>query len=361
MTTTQVQSESEVEYINILLLGESGVGKSTFINALANYLYFDSFETAKTGNLIAPIPVSFVITTGQYFEEHQVKFGKVDVNENHEGVAQSVTQHCRSYLFKIGPGKKLRIIDTPSLSDTRGDSQDQTNLNTIFSFINNLTHLNAVCVFLKPNLTRITPFFQLCFTAIFEYFGERIRDHLIFCFTNARTTFFAPGESGSILKSFLETFPVKQIPFRKPNTFCFDSESFRYLVAIQNGLTFDEIEEAEFRKSWDQSVKESRRLQASLCNEFHPYRRIMEWQSMKDIQYQINLMIRPILEGLRNILRNLVLFHTNHSIMLKATPVNCPNWICYRCNRIPKQFGDFWIYPDLIHNSSNQVSMQIDV
>lgn len=39
------------EEINILLLGETGVGKSTFINTFVNYLKFDSLGNAKAGHM----------------------------------------------------------------------------------------------------------------------------------------------------------------------------------------------------------------------------------------------------------------------------------------------------------------------
>ena len=353
------EPQPTVEYINVLLLGESGVGKSTFINAFANYLYFDSLEKAKTGQPVVVIPVSFVMTTGEDFEEHSVNFGEIDPNENHNDVGQSVTQQCRAYLFRIAPEKKLRIIDTPGFADTRGFSQDQINMNTVFSFVKNLPHLNAVFLLHKPGGARLNPFLYACFTEIFEWFGEGLRDHLIFCFTNTRATFFVPGDTGPLLRSFLKTFPVTNIPFAKKNVFCFDSESFRYLVALQNHLTFDEIEEEDFVQSWTRSVDESERLRTSLCEVFHPYRRNVEWRSEKDAQCQINLLIRPILEGIRNILRNTILLATSCSIILKATAVDHPTTIYYKSDRVPKQLEHFWIYPDLTDHSPQEVSMKI--
>ncbi|CAF4623010.1 unnamed protein product [Rotaria sp. Silwood1] len=150
-----IQSKSD-EIINILLLGESGVGKSTFINALVNYLKFKTLKEAEN-NPIVLIPVSFMIMTGDNFEEHLVKFEGSNFfsNEDHNHLGQSVTQHCKSYVFTLtdgeSRGRKLRIIDTPGIGDTRDSSQDDANLQHILSYINNLTHLNAVCILLKPN------------------------------------------------------------------------------------------------------------------------------------------------------------------------------------------------------------------
>jgi GTPase SAR1 family protein len=349
-------SPSTDEYINILLLGDSGVGKSTFINAFANYLLFGSLQQAKSGRPIVIIPVSFLITVNDNFDEQRIKFGEPDPNEQHNEIGQSVTQECRSYVFEISPGKKLRIIDTPGFADTRGDSQDEINMNMIFSFMNNLTHLNAVCLLFRPSITRLNPFLYTYFTQIVQCFGENIRDHLIFCFTNARTTFFAPGDTRPLLKAFFNSFPVKNIPFEKKNTFCFDSESFRYLVALQDGFKFNDMQEDEMKNSWIRSVEESKRLRNFLCKELQPYRRNIQWQSIQNAQYQIISLIRPMLETIRNILRNILLYEMNCSIQLKATYVNRPTIICYNCNRTPKVFHQFGILPDLIHHSPSEVS-----
>ncbi|CAF4448275.1 unnamed protein product [Rotaria sp. Silwood2] len=345
-----ISSSSTKKYINILLFGESGVGKSTFINAFANYLYFQTLDQAQQEKPIVIIPVSFTMTINDIFDEKIIKFGDIDSNENHNNLGQSVTQKCQCYVFDISQDKKLCIIDTPGFGDTRGDNQDNLNMEEIFSFLHNIPYLNGICLLFKPEILELHPYFYSCFTQLFDYFGENIRDYIIFCFTNARSTFFAPGNTRTLLKTFFDSFPIKNIPFEKNNTFCFDSEAFRYLVALQNSIEFDPNERNEFEQSWLRSVIESKRFRNFLCNQ-HSYRKNIQWQSIKHAQFQIKNMIRPILETLRNHLRNIILYNSNSCIKLQATHTKQSTMICYAYNRHPKNYGAIWIMPDHLHYS----------
>ena len=264
---TLVSRSATNECINIVLLGESGVGKSTFINALANYLRFSSLDEAEQGEPTVIIPVSYVMTINDDFEERIVKFGDIDVNENHNDFGQSVTQQCKSYVFDINEKRKLRIIDTPGFGDTRGNEQDDLNMEMIFSFLSNFTYVNGICLLFKSEVVQLNPYFRLCCTQLFEYFGENIRDHFIFCFTNARATFFTPGNIRPLLNGFFDSFPMKDIPFSKENSFCFDNSSFRYLVAIRNGITFADDPKERLSHNWQKSAIELQRFCDLLCRQ----------------------------------------------------------------------------------------------
>jgi GTPase SAR1 family protein len=319
---------SSNDFINVLLLGESGVGKSTFINAIVNYLKFDSIKDACSGQPIVLMPVSFLMTHGDHFQEQIVKFGNADPNEDHHHHGQSVTQCCRSYVFNVGTRNKLRLIDTPGMGDTRGLAQDDLNMQHILSFINNLSHLNAICILLKPNESKLNVVFRSYFTRLTSFLGENVRNNIIFCFTN---TFFTPGDTAPLLKKTLHDLPIKNIPFDKSNSFCFDSESFRYLVARLNGMNFDKYQQDEYKQSWITSVNESNRFLQYICSELKPFPQ-ENWQSIDHAQFQINRLIRPILETTRNILRNIILLKeepSNANVFLDRTvisgfcPMNC--------------------------------------
>ncbi|CAF1178281.1 unnamed protein product [Rotaria sp. Silwood1] len=352
-----IQSKSD-EIINILLLGESGVGKSTFINALVNYLKFKTLKEAEN-NPIVLIPVSFMIMTGDNFEEHLVKFEGSDLfsNEDHNHLGQSVTQHCKSYVFTLtdgeSRGRKLRIVDTPGIGDTRGSSQDDANLQHILSYINNLTHLNAVCILLKPNNVRLNAFFRSCFMQLIDMLSENVCDKIIFCFTNTRPTFYTPGDTAPALKALLRSLPIKKISFTKDNTFCFDSESFRYLVAKLNSIVFNGIEEQEYNDSWKKSSNECGRLIEYICTKMSIGINSSESYSMKQAQLKINLMVRPMLESMRNILRNLILRNVSeaHKTCIKLHPniIKYPTAICLRCPRKSFQIDEFWFTMDSLH------------
>ena len=348
LTTLSSQRSTSDDIMNILLLGESGVGKSTFINAFVNYLKFNTLDQAQN-NAIVLIPVSFVMTTGDNFQEHSVKFGGTDTlsNEVHDTTGQSVTQHCKSYMFTRGNNfesrQKLRIIDTPGIGDMRGVAQDDLNMQHILSYINNLTHLNAICILMKPNNDRLNIFFRSCFMQLFDLLGENARDKIIFCFTNARSTFYTPGNTAPLLKKLLESLPVERIPFTKHNTFCFDSESFRYLVAVQNKIKFNEDEREEYKDSWNKSSHEAKRFLNYILTKITPSLIVGDSKSVKHTQLTVSLLIRPILETMRNILRNIVLWNAKLrkvSIGLYPRIIKGRAAICLTC---PRQISSIWI------------------
>jgi hypothetical protein len=327
---TPPERTPSVTEINVLLLGETGVGKSTFINAFVNYLVFDTLQQAEQGEPVVLIPVSFLITVGDQFDEFIVKFGDTDSNENHENQGQSVTQQCKSYIFNLNDKLRLRLIDTPGMGDTRGIDQDEKNIDHILTYVNNLPHLNAICLLLKPNTSRLNVFFRSCVNQLLAYITPIGYNNIIFCFTNARSTFFAPGNTGPLLRQMLKTKHHDDIPFQKKNTFCLDSESFRYLAGRKRDVNFDDFQKRECINSWTTSVTESVRL-LDFIRTREPYY-LNDWQSLRKFALEISLLARPLMETLRLILYNWKLRETgltDKTVMLNSNPVITT--ICSNC------------------------------
>ncbi|CAF0782225.1 unnamed protein product [Adineta steineri] len=310
-TTTTTTNES----INILLLGETNVGKSTFINAFINYVTFNTIDNIHANKPVVAIPILFPVTVSDDHEKHFVKFGDVhnSKNEDFDHPGQSITQHCKSYVFHPNHSdrRKLRIIDTPGFGDIRGLDQDNFNMQHILEYVQRLSHVNAICILLKSNQTELNPFLQSCLTQLFDFFGKNIRRNIIFCFTNTRSTSYMPGNSALLLEDMLSSFPIRKIPFKKKNTFCFDNESFNYLVALQNHIPYNDQDKQEYETSWINSVREANRLIRYIRKNLIPYPIPNEWECIKRAQIEIVQMIHPILETIRHIFRSIIIRKIN--------------------------------------------------
>jgi hypothetical protein len=319
---------------------------------LVNYLAFESIETAEKNGPIVLIPVSFQMTSNDQFDEYKIKLGKQSSsNEDFDHPGQTITQHCQSYLFDLGNNTKLRIIDTPGIGDTRGLSQDDKNIQYILSYVNHLSHLNAVCILLKPNTSRLHVLFRSCFEQIFNFLGPNARDNIIFCFTSSRSTFFFPGNTAPLLKKMLNELPADHTPqLSKANMFCFDSESFQYLAAIKSqvNIQFNDDQKADFITCWNKSVAESIRF-INLIKSC-PHYRMNKWHSIKHAQIIITSLIRPILETIRNILRNQILSdeeNKHYSIEIQTQSISRPSYLCTIC---PFQTIQIDIFPIVDHS-----------
>ena len=243
--------------INILILGETGVGKSTWINSIVHYLTYSSLEeAANQEKLLSLIPASFAIPTDKY-EMKEIKIGD-DMNEE-RAIGQSATQNPKPYVFEQ-KSRLVRFIDTPGIGDTRGIERDKKNFDNILKYLASLDTLNGVCILLKPNNARLNIMFRFCINEFLIHLHKDASKNIVFCFTSARSTFYRPGDTYPALQVLLKENKNTVIPLGKDNVFCLDNEAFRFLCALRENVKFDENDKKNFSASWEKSVAETSRM-----------------------------------------------------------------------------------------------------
>ena len=315
--------------INILLLGQTGVGKSTFINGLANYFCYDTMKEAVQDKMQVVIPSSFTFTNDETFEETTIQLGQADESENFNDTTSSCTQQCRSFVFEVGE-RNLRIIDTPGIGDTRGLDYDTKNFDDILAFISQYEHLNGVCILLKPNEERLHILFKFCINELLRHLHQNARENIIFVFTNVRTTFYKPGGTSRVLRALLNKHKEEQnveVPFTMDNTILLDNEGFRYLALRQNGIELSSEHRLSFENSWDYSVREYSKLMGHIAK--CPLHAVSNTLSLNEAEQLIRKLTRPIAETTRLIEQNLQLAEKQKQNVLrnsKAPPEPLPQY-----------------------------------
>lgn len=244
---------------NILLVGETGAGKSTWINSIANYVIHESLRAASLCPLTCLIPSSFAIQTAAQ-EVRKVQVGESDNETFIEG--QSATQKPKTYTFMYN-NVLIRLIDVPGVCDTRGPEQDKKNFNLILQELRTITELHAICVLLAPDATRLTLAFQYCISELLTHLHKNAAKNIVFCFTKTRQTFYRAGQTLPILKEYLNEFEKRRkvrILLEKDTMYYFDNEAFRLLCAIRDGVNFTEKEQEAYEESWNISATETARF-----------------------------------------------------------------------------------------------------
>ena len=169
--------------LNILILGETGVGKSTFINAFVNYLTFATLEEGMNATrLNSIIPCSFSTqyvdpASGGRLVQKQVRIGYDD--DERDGAGQSATQKTTVYPLYIN-NTLVRLIDTPGIGDTRGIEQDRKNMVDVLSVLRNYDKLHGILILLKPNNSRLTVMFRFCVKELLTHLHRSAARNMVF-------------------------------------------------------------------------------------------------------------------------------------------------------------------------------------
>ncbi|XP_063971520.1 uncharacterized protein LOC135158564 [Lytechinus pictus] len=294
-------SREEMKEINILLLGETGVGKSTWINGFRCYLNFPTFNDATMADdfqVLIPACLTKYIN-GKYT---CIQVGIPNENEVQEA-GKSGTREPKTYEFVIGD-KILRLIDTPGIGDTAGTEQDKKNMDKVLCHLTSFSKINAICILFKPTITRLTPAFQFCIQELLVQLHNSARNNIVFCFTHARYSSYTPGDSLPILIKELSSCRF-DLTAKFEHSFFFDNESFLTLACSKNGIQLNQHEIATMSSCWNKSVKETGRLLSYIVN-MTPHD-LKQTIGMNNARRTILVMAKPLADVTNLITQNLEL------------------------------------------------------
>lgn len=253
----QVEASAAKGDFTILILGETGVGKSTWINGIANYAKHESLEDAMNDpDFTVLIPSRFTFTN-ESGEGMDIAFGSADDNEVLSS-GQSATQFPQEYRLETSTSI-FHLIDTPGIGDCRGIEKDKENFDNILAFLTCYDKINAVVVLLKPNNARLTVAFKFCVLELLTHLHKSLVSNIMFAFTNSRGTFYRPGDSLPVLKKLLDENSIG-IDVSPSNYFCFDNEAFRFLACHKSEIKFTAEDVDLYAKSWVKSCDTTCRL-----------------------------------------------------------------------------------------------------
>ncbi|EAL64580.1 hypothetical protein DDB_G0285485 [Dictyostelium discoideum AX4] len=257
--------DDDKDTIYLLLIGITGVGKSTFVNMVVNYIEYSNLKDALENATLEQIyTIASKIEIQDENKTHKFSLGDVEDYK----IGSSVTQYSRQYRIKLPDGKTLCLIDAPGVGDPQGTLQDNKHFENILHEISSLKKLNAICILMRPDETRATVLFKYCLNQLLLHLHSSAKDNIFFCFTHTRGTMYKPGPTRAILEDHLKKMKDQSDIEINANekTFCFDNESFNYLAVKKYNATagietnFSEDDEFDFGRSWDRSSKEFKRL-----------------------------------------------------------------------------------------------------
>ncbi|KAH3768560.1 uncharacterized protein LOC127845594 isoform X1 [Dreissena polymorpha] len=181
----------------LLMIGETGKGKSTLVDGMANFILGVTWND----------PFRFNIVNLE--DEEKKKVGNQAVSQTEWITCYAIYPHEGSRIPYT-----INIIDTPGFGDTRGLDRDQEIVEQIRELFSakpprGVLSIDAVCFLIKAPDARLTPVQSYIFQSIMSLFGKDIEDNICSLIT------FADGMDPPVLAAIKES----GLPFGERFTF----------------------------------------------------------------------------------------------------------------------------------------------
>ncbi len=159
------EKDNHKPHKTILMVGETGTGKTTLINTMVNYF----LKIEKNDK------VWFEITD--------------DKNEDHRSLVQSQTSRITIYDLNLQESpNNLTIIDTPGYGDTHDIQNDKEIARSLLNLsrCNDWVHeIHTVCLVIKATENRLSDRQQYILDAVQSLFGRDIAENIVLLFTHS--------------------------------------------------------------------------------------------------------------------------------------------------------------------------------
>ena len=320
----------------VLLIGDTGSGKSTLINYLFNYFHKGELDQLKIG-----IPCKY-----HPIQTEQCPHSEVNIDDN----TQSKTDSCTQYMFTDATtNRQYLFLDTPGVSDTRGNEQKVMNMTKIIDATTQLGSLTAVVIVVNGSISRLTVCLRSVLASLNGNLPDSVLENVIIVLTNVKK-----HESPFDLKIF--SLHGNVYPFYMQNN-----------AFVSNSSTWTPSIRADLEINWYQSMSQIELILQTIdslkqlsINGFIQMKQ--NRNDMRSIVHQVCLELIHI-HRIQNQLAQLDLntrrnhqdptqTYTIEKIELVDAP--CHNTLCINCNEVCHQDCQ----PNEMKTNNSQISSQ---
>jgi len=156
------------ENFTILLLGQSGSGKTSFLNLMAN---FDKFVAAD---------VSAIRKDG-------LRLYNAMSIENDAGPMCSKTSDAHIYRLQVAEEVWVNIIDTPGFGDSRGFEEDKKHVKKIMNALNSHHQIHCVMLVINGRESRLNGTLRYVLAQLTSIMPKTVLDNVQVLFTNTKS------------------------------------------------------------------------------------------------------------------------------------------------------------------------------